>query len=253
VARKDRAFFRKTVFMSNDLSRSSALAPARTGDRGGAEGGEEEPDAITIGVGSFAAARTCDDATRPHATKPHLTVEWSLPVLPDALLWPTAYQYVTFDEGPKKRARYANALVVDSRREYSERTQSTVLKGTLITPGDDATGDDGLSPYEFQAQYLMQRPEPLGADKRLLLVDRAKGVATYTDPLQKKVEFRVVNAKPAVVDRYRVEHRSLTAAEARARRELAARVVGAADLSEGEEGGGEAPGHSDDDSGLSDA
>jgi len=110
--RRERVFLRKTEFMSNDLSRTSAL-----GNRGaardpvhnsGAAGSLASADArLAAAIQSFALARESDQAMggdgagegghakrkMVHPTKPHLTVEWSLPVLPDAELWANQYRY----------------------------------------------------------------------------------------------------------------------------------------------------------------
>jgi hypothetical protein len=98
--RKERHFFRKPVFMSNDLSRSSALAKTEKDlERAGAKGPRKTEHDRLLAAAAEAeetlAAAAASFAPRPklvHPTKPHLTVEWSLPVLPDAELWANQYR-----------------------------------------------------------------------------------------------------------------------------------------------------------------
>jgi len=91
--RKERHFFRKPVFMSNDLSRSSALAKTEK-ERSSHATEQERAAAAAVEAEETLASAAASFAPRQlvHPTKPHLTVEWSLPVLPDEELWANQYR-----------------------------------------------------------------------------------------------------------------------------------------------------------------
>ena len=157
--RAEKSFFRKSVFISNDLSRSTALKTRSAEvDQAGLEAGAEAQAqaALAAAEKSFETAR----AVPVHATKPELTVEWSLPLLPDEDLWSNQYRYVGFDDdpaagqGPLKRARLAEGLVVNAKNEYNPKLKDTTLTGSFIVP-TRATGDGGGTSYEWQRQYSM--------------------------------------------------------------------------------------------------
>lgn len=98
--RKERHFFRKPEFMSNDLSRSSALAKTeKDRERSGRKNMTEQERRVAAAAEAeetlaSAAASFAPRQLVHHPTKPHLAVEWSLPVLPDEELWANQYRCV---------------------------------------------------------------------------------------------------------------------------------------------------------------
>mmetsp|Transcript_23872 Transcript_23872/g.43657 ORF Transcript_23872/g.43657 Transcript_23872/m.43657 type:complete len:476 (+) Transcript_23872:149-1576(+) len=289
AARKDRAFFRKTTFMANDLSRSSALRGGATARQEAADEVEEDAAIVLLrdAVASFGTAvlRETTSATLGvsdaggsdgvagkrklmHPTKPHLTCEWSLPVLPDSTTWANHYRYVGFDddplvrdgskgEGVNKRAKAAavlEGLIVNAKNEYSSRAQDNILTGSLVVPssvssggGSSAEGYEGGVDYEWRRQYQMNMEKVSAEGLRgnlVLFVDPSKGVVTYKELAPQKLDLRggVSGMKQRVEesDTYLVKRRDFTPEEHHERLLLSkAFVAGQSDAGEGGEESGD--------------
>lgn len=193
--RKDRAFFRKTFFMSNDLSgTSTSRVPPPQGEHVAAE----ERDFVGEVLASFEAASAFDDGgtagKRRHPTKPHLEVEWSLPVLPEVELWANQYQFVTFDDDPGlKRAKLAEALIVDTHKAYNQRSSEAVLTASVVVPADVTSGEGEPSVYEWVRQYQIHLDKSTGdRGNFLFFIDEEKGVVTFKELNPQKVSAPVL-------------------------------------------------------------
>ena len=129
---RDRAFFRKTVFMARTDGAASMRSSGKSvGAKAGTSATEKEKEdaALKELIESFKTA----GKKRPkmaHPSKPGVTAEWCLPVLPSVSLWANEYSLVHFDDDPgaggymdsnaptAKRARLNAGLIVNAKNEY---------------------------------------------------------------------------------------------------------------------------------------
>jgi hypothetical protein len=211
--RKERAFFRKTVFQSNDLSRSRKQVKKKTKENRNinVESAEinklnDAEEILSHAQKSFEVIKVHDlqqqQSSEPlkHKTKPHLTMEWSIPVFPDELLWSNQYRYVGFDDdlagsNTVKRRKLAEAMVVNAKNEYNARAQADILTGSLIVPKDLSSASTSR-PYEYQKQYSMQLEKAQGGmedTQYLLLIDEQERKVSYKDLAPQKVSILYIS------------------------------------------------------------
>jgi hypothetical protein len=269
AARKDRAFFRKTTFMANDLSRSSALrgAGAREAALRREHVEEEDEGALLLrdAAASFmtvllkeakaaeaAAAAEADTTSElsssssssssshgatgskrklmDHPTKPHLSCEWSLPLLPDTTTWANHYRYVGFDDDPsvnnqsntaaaaaaaaaasqdnagnsqssskrtkQQQAAVLSGLIVNAKNEYSARAQDTILTGSLIVPSSSSAvpncseGRGDGEEEESAAPFEWKRQYQMNMEKVATAEALRGNLLLFVDPTKGVVTYK---------------------------------------------------------------
>lgn len=153
VKDREHSFFRQPELMSNDLSKSSANRSNRSTAAAGPEAVSFDLEAaLGAAVASFEGAA----AFAQHPSKPNLTVEWSLPLLPDTLIGANEYRYVSFDDDAPPKPRSNEALVVNWWQEQNPTTKEKILLGKHIVPTDAVDVVEGRDATVFGPPLTVQ-------------------------------------------------------------------------------------------------
>lgn len=175
AAQQGANWLKNTTYLSNNLhesvhgSKTDARRPARD---------ESLPQTYEE------AARTFDEAAQPlvHATDPSLTVEWSLPVFPDARLWANSYVRVDVDNDPPAPATGAGPLLASQIFTTDKKSRGQKSLSTSVS----APTPDG--DYAWVRQYHLSIRDDGHATDRLVLFLGSEE-ATYVPEAPKRVEL----------------------------------------------------------------
>lgn len=195
-------WLKKTQFTSNDLTtsvhmfKSGAQIKAEEHERIVEESkalGNDAHSLLDAAERSFHAHNDDASALR-HPSKPGVTAQWSIPLLPDQRLWANDFVHVGFEDdpapsNPRKRARVQQGLVVNARPVRNEKQQRTVVKGVFVLPADDEAEAEGQDrAFEWERQYQVETKD--AENSYVLFIDEANHAATYVEHSASKVELR---------------------------------------------------------------
>lgn len=193
-------WMKKTSFMSNDLTSSvhmfksgtqiKAEEHERIVEQDKAQGNDSQ--SLLVAAENSFLVHDDDVANLRHPTKPTVTAEWSVPVLPDARLWANDFVHVGFEDdpapnNPRKRARVARSMIVNAKPVFNEKQQKTVVKGVFVLPAEEQPDEDRTA-LEWERQYQVETKD--ADNSYVFFIDETSGSCTYVEHTSSKVELR---------------------------------------------------------------
>jgi len=177
-------WLKNTTYLSNNLHESVHAFKSGAEEKARIARLREDEDEDEAGYD--AALKSFRDAKRPleHSGDPTLTVEWELPLFPDAALWANDYVRVDVDnEPPSDGSLLASQIFTTEKKSRGSKSLST----SVSVPVSDET-PDGRVDYEWSRQYYLTIREDGRADDRLALF-LGPTQATYVVEPSKRAEL----------------------------------------------------------------